>query len=176
MKFSAIVRESQESSKSYKEYVNGMLKKHGFDSFAQAAKDKDFMEKLDAGWSAKNEAEFKVGHVPDNLPEAEFKVGHVPMNLPESLRTGVGKRPDHGMVNGAVEVHAMEKLSKYPNMMHVKVTEGPSERHYIVNNAGDMKRLNMMTNGDYIALEGEVSKVDRRAVVEKLKLSATDIY
>ena len=171
MKFSNVVRESQEK---YKAYVNDMLKKHGFDNFAQAARDKDFMNKLDAGWSAKNEAEFKVGNVPDNLPEAEFKVGHVPMTLPESLRTGVGKRPDHGMVNGAVEVHKMEPLKEYPDMIHFKVTEGPSERHYITSSNGDMKLIKSTENG-YTVVKGEVSKVDRRAAVKKLKLNATDI-
>lgn len=41
--------------KSYQEYKSAMMKKHGFDSWEQAAKDKDFMDALDRGWNGEDE-------------------------------------------------------------------------------------------------------------------------
>lgn len=41
--------------KSYQEYKNSMMKKHGFDSWEQAVKDKDFMDALDRGWNGGDE-------------------------------------------------------------------------------------------------------------------------
>lgn len=124
----ASITPMEEGAKEYDKYVEMMLRKHGYTNFANAAKDKKFMDALDRGWQAKNEAVRDGDGVLDvedykraDKPAGKMNDGSVPMNISEKASVRVGSEYDF-------IAHGDRKLSA----RHLILTDGPAVSHFAV--------------------------------------------